>query len=499
MPNKMSQPKSIKVIVFLFGKAIGILATFLFLPYLVRALSIESYGTYGQTILIIELGKAVAGVGLSTVIFVFLSKSEYDKKEVFQNNLWSSIIFGLLFCGLLFVFSDRVGAYMNNERMGDLLRIYCLSLPFYLIYEVSKSALIFYDKVKTVTLAEVFFNLIKLSLMLISVQVFGSLPLVFYTLLLYSIASALFFYIKLPKTLKTKYAINLKLIKEQISVGVPLGITGVLSFLILSTDSMMISSMMGVEDYAIYRNGAIQLPFIATLYFSISTIIFPDINKYLDKNEIDKMVRLKQKAISLSVILVYPTLIFFLFFSKYFVVFYLTEQYEKSAIVFLIYNLVVFVRINNYRDILISYKKTKFILYTVMMSFIVNIALNYLFIHLWGAKGAALASLISLVALVTTMFIRTTSLVHRRFADFFDWVMMVKVAVLAAIFSVLAYSLFRGVPQSFLMLVIFFTVYSTIVYYLIIKFSLVEKKMIYPLTDRLPWVGGKVKNLIQKI
>ena len=60
------------VIVQAFNAAIGVL----FLPYLVRALNVQDYGTYGQALLVSDIARSFFTLGLPSVLYVHLSREK---------------------------------------------------------------------------------------------------------------------------------------------------------------------------------------------------------------------------------------------------------------------------------------------------------------------------------------------------------------------------------------------------------------------------------------
>jgi hypothetical protein len=79
----MTTSKSAKVLVLTIGNGINILINFLTLPYLVRSLSFEDYGSYGQVIMIISLLQGIFTFNLNQIATVHFSHGKYSPIEVF--------------------------------------------------------------------------------------------------------------------------------------------------------------------------------------------------------------------------------------------------------------------------------------------------------------------------------------------------------------------------------------------------------------------------------
>src|SRR5690606_2455208 len=130
-------------------------------------------------------------------------------------------------------------------------------------------------------------------------------------------------------------------VKIQLVKAVPLGMTTVMGVVILYTDSFMVSNMLGVKEYAIFRNGAMEVPFLSSIYGAISTIVLPELAKLWQEKKVDEVVALKGKIILNSAIVIYPFLALFLFYAQSFIVWYFGEAYVGSAMIFAIYNLLL--------------------------------------------------------------------------------------------------------------------------------------------------------------
>ena len=60
-------------------------------------------------------------------------------------------------------------------------------------------------------------------------------------------------------------------------------------------DGIYVSSLLGVTEFAIYRNGAMFIPLIMSLYAAINSIVLPDISVLFANNNYSEIVRLKRK------------------------------------------------------------------------------------------------------------------------------------------------------------------------------------------------------------
>jgi len=235
----------------------------------------------------------------------------------------------------------------------------------------------------------------------------------------------------------------------------------------------MVSSMEGVKSYAIYRNGAIEVPFISTLYASIAAIILPEVSKLYANQQFEEIVFLKKKVIMNTMMITYPILIFFLFNARDTIIIYLGEKYISSAIIFAIFNLTLLIRINDYHDILIAANKSKIILYNYFIIFILNAILNYAFISLLGIAGAAIATVLSLLCFSILMFHSSAISLKVKILDFINLKDFFYLLIMSFTIGVIVKFLTIGIEYKLLRLIIFSLTYFPTIYLMIYKVGLI--------------------------
>ena len=364
----MSIIKNISTLVF--SKGINLAINILFLPYLSRSLTINDYGTYGQTLLIVDLVKTLFAGGLALIIFVYLSQN-INKIKVISSNFILSLILGFTGFIILFFSSVFLGQLFNNENVAVGIAIYSISIIFSIPNTVLSSVLIYYKKIYTYSKIIIIINVLRLAFLFISITILNSLVAVYVSLVILE----LLYFLLLFSQLKTRFkysSINLANGIRQFKDGFFINLATLLGFLTLATDSLMISIFKNENAYAIYKNGAFEVPLISVIYISISQIFLPKITQWYSNKDYSQIAKTKKK-LSLNIAsLIYPICIFFVLYSSDFITVYLSDRYKGSALIFSIFNLSLIMRIYDYLDVLIAAKKTKLILYVQVFSIITN-------------------------------------------------------------------------------------------------------------------------------
>lgn len=453
-----------KVGLMTLGQGINVVVNILFLPYMARALSYEEYGSYGQALLVTSIVATFLTLGLPQLLNVYLADDKKDDRLSLSSNLITSILLGLVGSVLTFALSDWFGTVFDNKELPYLIQIFSLSILFSIPFASLNSYFIYTGRVKLSVKLSVLTNVLKIILVVLSIQFFKSLPLALISMVFISVLQLLIALLYAKSGLV--YQIDKKLIKQQIVEGFPLGLTGIVSMVILYTDSTMVSSMLGIKEYAIYRNGAIEVPFISTLYGSIAAIVLPEVAKMWQKGKIDELFQLKKKVIMNTIYLLYPILIFLIFNAQSIITLYLGEKYVDSAVVFAVFNLTLLIRVNYYADVLISAKKNRYILKIYLIVVVFNFIVNYILINLYGSVGAAASTVLSIALLSGLLLTKTLSISKKKLSDLFEIRKILVVLVSTLFIGFIMYFVTQWLNNELVKLSVFFIGYSILTVFL---------------------------------
>jgi len=274
-----------KISFVIIGQVLNTFFNILMLPYLARALNVDEYGSYGQVLMLSELAILIFSFGLSQILFIQYSDDKNDKKNVFVTNLLVNVILGFIGALSIYIFSGTIGQLFDNNTIIPLLKIYCFQVFFQLITASLNSTLIEFNKVKQMVIISITINILRIGLLFIAIQYLQSLFYVFIFLLITSMLNCLWSLYHIPKGF-FRGAWEKQLAKRQIAIGFPLGLTGLIGTIFKRTDGIMISSMLPTSEYALYRMGAIEVPLLYTLYYSVTTIVMPEVTQLFNKGKI---------------------------------------------------------------------------------------------------------------------------------------------------------------------------------------------------------------------
>lgn len=476
MKNKNVASKSLQFFALTFAEGINVLLGFLFLPYLSRALSVSDYGTYGQVLMLLTLLQGIFALGLSKMIFVYLANDQYPARASFAANVAASLMAGVVAVFFLWLLAPFVAVYFENTKLPALVNIGAWMVPAGMLSASLNATLIYYQRVKQSAIISVVCNLLKIIGVVLAIQYYASLSLVFAVLVGVEVIRSSLFWRSLPHNLSAWVKPSWSLIKLQIKAGWPLGITALLGVAFYSIDGYMVSALLDVEQYAIYRNGAFQLPFISSIYGAVAAILLPDVSRLFFKQQFQEIVALKKKASTNTAMLIFPPLVFCIVFAEPLITTYLSEAYRASYPIFMLYNLILLLRFSSYDDLFIASQNNRKMPPIYLGALLLNILLNSLLIPSLGALGAALASVCSFYLLVSLLLYKGTKLIKASMLAFFDVGKLVKVLLLSLGLSGVFYVLFVYWGKQ--LWYVWALLYFLLLYDSIIRWALVDRAIV---------------------
>jgi O-antigen/teichoic acid export membrane protein len=181
---------------------------------------------------------------------------------------------------------------------------------------------------------------------------------------------------------------------SQLKYAVPLGLAGMIGKISLSLDKMIVSSMCTPEQFAVYVNGAIEIPLIGILTGSVMAVLIPDLVKIYKAAQYQELMELWHRAMVKCALFIFPIMIFLFVMAPEVMRVLFSVKYEASAVPFRIYLLLLPIRITTFGAIFMAAGKNTLILYRTIVGLLLNLVLSIILIKFIGAIGAAVATVI---------------------------------------------------------------------------------------------------------
>ncbi len=329
-----------------------------------RYFSKSEYGTYRQILYIYSTLLVIFSAGLPLVFDYFLPRYNLaqGKEIVFKV---SKVLFltGLAFSVFLFAFSGLIAKILKNPELSTGLK-YFAPIPMLLLPTMGIEG-IFSSYRKTIYIA--IYNTLSRSLILI----FIVLPVVFFNgtyltaiygwIIVSIITLGIAFYFKgIPFKNVVSEKSNLNFINI-FKYSMPLVLASIAGIAIKAADQFYISRFFGAEVFAEFANGFIEIPFVTMITGATAIVLMPLFSKIVnDKTDVNILVTLWQNALKKSVILIYPMVVFFLFYSKDIMTVLYSETYSGASRFFSTAMTVNFFNVIVFSPLLFSLGETRF-------------------------------------------------------------------------------------------------------------------------------------------
>lgn len=158
-------------------------------------------------------------------------------------------------------------------------------------------------------------------------------------------------------------------------------------------DKLFLLYLLSPAEFAIFFNGSFEVPLFGVLISAMENIMLTGISADLFNKEAARNVF--REGFRILSMIAFPLFFFLLVMHSELFELIFDNKYNASIPVFLVYLLLIPVRINHYGVLLQSYGQSKKIAFGSLMDIMVSLLLMYLLYPLTGTIGIALAIVIS--------------------------------------------------------------------------------------------------------
>lgn len=211
-------------------------------------------------------------------------------------------------------------------------------------------------------------------------------------LILYGVAAVLWIVL----IVKGKVFYNKTFWTESLKISIPLVGYSIASQILSASDRIMIGNMVDNDAVGIYSTLYTVSSLSLLVWSSINMSFVPFLFRNIDDNEE------KTRKVSLLLLSVFSCIaVLMTFFAPEIVKILATEEYYEAIYIMPpIAAGVFFTSVANlYSNIVVNYKKSQFVMYPALISAVLNVVLNYIFIPIFGYEAAAYTTLFSYVLL----------------------------------------------------------------------------------------------------
>lgn len=352
------------------------------------------YATYQQTLLVYTFLAPLLALGLPAASFYFLPRNRGKERAILINSL---AVLGIsasafsLFC--LTIGRNLVPKIFDNPSLENTIPWLALFGPATLVLVFVTSSMVAVDRAKLGAIFSALYRVFLAVSVVVTAIIFRSAGIAVTMQAVICFAAAIIAIGLLWRITDRNVGVSLrptpKNIRVQLTYAVPLGLGAMLEGMALGIDKVIVSALCEPEEYAVFVNGAMEVPLIAALTVAAGAVMLPEIVTAFSKNDRSTALSLWQLMVRRVSFLLLPAgFLFFLVAEELMIVLY-SNDFKESAVPFRIYMLMLPARVAYFGMLFQGAGKTHLVLIRSVITLLLNTVITYLLVRKFGMAGAA--------------------------------------------------------------------------------------------------------------
>lgn len=378
-----------------FRSALNMIFPLITFPYVSRILSVNGMGIYNFSSTYVGYFILIAGLGIATYAVREGAKYRDDKKkinsfasQVFTINVISTVIAYILLIGSLIIFKN-----LNNYVSCILifgLQIFFTTIGTEWIYTI-------YEDYQYITVRSIIFKIISIGLLFLLVRTQNDYLVYAGITVLAGVGSNVLNYIH------AKNFCNIHLVKKtnwkyHLKPVLIIFASSVATTLYVSSDTTILGLLKDDYSVGIYGVSVKIYTMVSGLISGLLVVTIPRLAMLIGKRKINEYTHVLQEVINTLAVLGLPAAVGLVMLSKEVILIIAGSKYLPGilSLQIIIWALVFsnFSMIFN-QCVLIPVKRESKTLRNTIITGLVNVGLNFIFIPLWSYNGTALSTVIA--------------------------------------------------------------------------------------------------------
>jgi O-antigen/teichoic acid export membrane protein len=214
---------------------------------------------------------------------------------------------------------------------------------------------------------------------------------------------------------------DLSFLTRLLAYTAPLGMAGIIASVHLMLDKMTVNYWFTVESFAIYSNGATELPFVGIVSSSVAAILAPDFVRFFREGRAQEALELWKSSIRKTAILIFPLTASVFLYAPDAVTLLYSEKYMDSVPIFRTYLLLMPLRITVHGALLLAAGRSKVLFVSSIIGLIVACLSLVALLPLWGMLGAAVSIVLSVYVVACTLLVSSARITGQTVWRVFPW------------------------------------------------------------------------------
>ena len=316
----------------LFAKTVGFSFAFMLPLFVVRYLDQAQVGVYRQSFQVVGNAGAILSFGFAMSAYYYLSREPENRAAAIFNILLFHFLMGGLACLILFVFPQLLGIIFRSEEMTALAPKIGAVIWFWIFSSVLETVAVANREPKHATVFISVAQLGKTILMAAAVIVFHTVEAFLYAAMIQGALQT----IVLLGYLKSSFprfwqSFSFKFFRSHFAYAIPFGLAAMLWIMMSDIHNYFVGHRFSDAEYAIYAYGCFEIPLIATLWESVTSVLIPRMSELELRGERAEMIRLKMRATQKLAFFFFPLYVFLFITAETFITTLFTRDYLASV------------------------------------------------------------------------------------------------------------------------------------------------------------------------
>jgi len=362
--------RTAKVLVLSSGQALTALVGIASTAVLARVFSRLDYASYRQTLLCYAFAVPFVTLGFERALYYFLpGETKRPRGILVENLIWLSAAGGVLGLFLLAGGNRVLAARFNNPELAGLL---LLLAPYPLLMLPAGSVgacLMARDRIEQVAAFNVGSRLLMFLAVVVPCLLWPSPSMaILGTIAGAAIAAFAALTLMFRACREGDWRPTAAGIRSQARFAIPLGLGALVGTLCQSLDQVLVSALCPPESFAVFVNGATEIPLIGIITGSVSSVVIVDYARYYREGRTEEIVTLIHVAMTKCALVLLPVMAFLLCMAPEVMCLLFGKPYQASSIPFRLYLLMLPVRTLTFGAVLQATGNSRHILYQSMLS-----------------------------------------------------------------------------------------------------------------------------------
>lgn len=464
------------------ARVFGIIFSILIPMYLGRKLSVATYGTYKQIMLVFWFSQVALNLGMDDSAYYFL---RWDPKR-FPLYSINALVFNLAATGLLWAamvfFAGDIAHLVNNQELGRYMPLLGLLLLTTVSSMQIEGILIGMNRFNERLAVEIGMELLKSLSIICAFFFFNSIDAVLImlsALMSVRLVATIVIILSYKKKESLRFSEAPQFLISQLKFGLPLGISRILQN-VLNMENFFISSFFNLAQFTYYSVGCFENPLVnaaRTSMYEITNIEMIDAMKHDGPKAAVKIWKNMSRKLFLIII---PFAIYMMLFAKEIIVLVFSEKYLPSVPFFIIFNLYLIAGALNPEPLFRASSKTHLALKLKFVGLILGISFLVLGAYFGGALWALVGKITGVFLMNLAGLITGAKLLDSQFLELFEWKDLFGCLLVSLFLSVVLRLVFLNVAwHPFWILAVTFSAYTLLQIVFLALAKIIKNEEIY--------------------